>query len=107
MVLTDEQWQAIEERLPGKSGDRGAQPKTIGCSSRRCCGWRARAARGAICPPEFGNWHSTYMRFARWRDAGVWDRIAFALAGERDLGQVFIDSTIVRAHRHASGTQKK
>src|SRR5690606_34069637 len=58
-------------------------------------------------PTEFGNWHSTYVRFARWRDAGVWDRIAFALAGERDLARVFIDSTIVRAHQHASGAQKK
>ena len=45
--------------------------------------------------------------FARWRDAGVWDRVALALAGERDLARVFIDSTIVRAHQHASGAQKK
>lgn len=34
---------------------------------------------------------------SRWRDAGIWDRIVLALAGERDLAQVFIDSTIVRA----------
>jgi hypothetical protein len=38
--------------------------------------------------------------------ACIRDRIAFALAGEPDLAQVFIDSTIVHAHQHSSGAQK-
>lgn len=44
-------------------------------------------------PPELGNGHSTSVRFARSRDAGVREQIARALAGERDLARVIIDST--------------
>lgn len=58
-------------------------------------------------PTQLGNWHSTYVRFARWRDAGLWERIAQALAADAQLKQVLIDSTIVRAHQHAAGAQKK
>ncbi|MCK0513180.1 IS5 family transposase [Aromatoleum buckelii] len=48
-------------------------------------------------PREFCDWHSTYVRFARWRDAGVWDRVSQALVGDFELERVFIDATIVRA----------
>jgi len=106
MVLTDEQWQTIEGLLPGKPGDRGRSAKDNRLFVEAVI-WLARTGSPwRDLPPEFGNWHSTYVRFARWRDAGVWDRVALALAGERDLARVFIDSTIVRAHQHASGAQK-
>jgi len=107
MVLTDEQWRTIERLLPGKPGDRGRTAKDNRLFVEAVL-WLARTGSPwRDLPPEFGNWHSAYVRFARWRDGGVWDRIAFALAGERDLAQVFIDSTIVRAHQHASGAKKK
>jgi transposase len=47
------------------------------------------------------------MRFARWRDSGVWERVADVLVGDADMEQLFIDSTIVRAHQHSAGAQKK
>lgn len=107
MVLSDEQWELIEDLLPGKPSDRGRTAKDNRLFVEAVL-WLARTGSPwRDLPPEFGNWHSTYVRFARWRDAGVWDRIAFALAGERDLARVFMDSTIVRAHQHASGAQKK
>ena len=91
----------------GKAGDRGRSAKDNRLFVEAVI-WLARTGSPwRDLPPEFGNWHSTYVRFARWRDAGVWDRVALALAGERDLARVFIDSTIVRAHQHASGAQKK
>ena len=58
-------------------------------------------------PAEFGNWHSVYVRFARWEMYGVWHRVAEALSGEADLEELFIDSTVVRAHQHAAGAPKK
>ena len=58
-------------------------------------------------PAELGHWHRTFVRFARWREKGVWERIATALSGDADLEQLFIDSTIVRAHQHSAGAQKK
>jgi transposase len=48
-----------------------------------------------------------YMRFSRWSKQGIWARMARALKGDAGLEQLFVDSTIVRAHQHAAGAQKK
>jgi putative transposase len=106
-VLTDGQWKAIEALLPGKAGDRGR----TGSDNRlfvEAVIWIARTGSPwRDLPTEFGNWHTTYVRFSRWRDASVWQRVAHALAADAQLKQVLIDSTIVRAHQHAAGAQKK
>jgi hypothetical protein len=34
-------------------------------------------------------------------------RVLAKLAGDADLEEVFVDSTIVRAHQHAAGAAKK
>ena len=75
--------------------------------SKRFSGFCAPAAHGKTCRTNCGNWHSTYVRFARWRDSGVWERVADVLGGDADMEQLFIDSTIVRAHQHSAGAQKK
>lgn len=106
-VLSDAQWKKIEHVLPGKASD----PGRTAADNRRFMEavlWIARTGSPwRDLPPELGNWHSTYVRFARWRDAGVWERVAQALSGEAELKRAFIDSTIVRAHQHAAGAQKK
>lgn len=45
-------------------------------------------------------------RFARWSNNGVWHRVFAELAKDADFEEVFLDSTIVRAHQHAAGAQK-
>lgn len=106
-VLSDARWNTIEHELPGKAGD----PGRSGADNRlfvEAVLWIARTGSPwRDLPTELGNWHTTYVRFARWRDAGVWDRVAHALAGDAELERIFIDSTIVRAHQHAAGAQKK
>ena len=106
-VLTDARWKKIEQLLPGKESDPGCTAKdkrvfveAVLWVTRTGSPWRDL-------PGELGNWHTTYVRFARWRDTGVWDRVANAFAGDAELEHVFIDSTIVRAHQHAAGAQKK
>lgn len=55
-------------------------------------------------PAEYGPRKTLYNRFVRWSAKGVWHKIFVALA---DAGgppsQALIDSSIVRAHRSASG----
>lgn len=106
-LLRDDQWCRIEHLLPGKASDPGCTAKdnrlfveAVLWVMRTGIPWRDL-------PTELGNWHSTYVRFSRWRDAGVWERMASALSGDADLEQLFIDSTIVRAHQHSAGAQKK
>ncbi len=48
-----------------------------------------------------------YKRFARWSDKGIWHRVFAELAKDADFEEVFLDSTIVRAHQHAAGAAKK
>jgi transposase len=44
-----------------------------------------------------------YNRFRRWAEKGIWKEM-FATLADRDFpDRIIIDSTIVRAHRSASG----
>ncbi len=105
-ILTDARWKKIEDLLPGKASDPGCTAKDNRLFVEAVL-WIARTGSPwRDLPAELGNWHTTYVRFARWRDSGVWDRVANALAGDAELERVFIDSTIVRAHQHAAGAQK-
>jgi transposase len=44
---------------------------------------------------------------SRWAKSGVWQRIFQHLAADADNEYAMIDSTIVRAHQHSAGAQKK
>jgi transposase len=106
-MLKDSQWEKIASLLPGKPTDKGGRAadnrlfvEAVLYVARTGCPWRDL-------PAKFGNWHSVYVRFSRWEQYGVWCRVATTLQGEADLEEVFIDSTIVRAHQHAAGALKK
>jgi putative transposase len=60
-------------------------------------------------PKAFGRWDAVDNRFRRWEKSGVWRQLWEGLQPERfkTAKQVFIDSTIVRAHQHAAGALKK
>lgn len=106
-MLRDDQWERIEPRLPGKPSDPGRTAR----DNRRFVEavlWIMRTGSPwRDLPQELGHWHRTYVRFSRWREKGVWERVAQALCGDADLEHLFIDSTIVRAHQHSVGAQKK
>src|SRR5687768_15384286 len=108
-MLSDAQWARISGLLPGKPTDKGGRAadnqlfvEAVLYTARVGNPWRDL-------PPRFGNWHSVYVRFARWEASGVWSRVrvAEALQGEADLEELFIDSTVVRAHQHSAGASKR
>ena len=106
-MLRDDQWERIEHLLPGKASDRGVTAR----DNRRFVEavlWIMRTGSPwRDLPVEFGYWHRTYVRFSRWREKGVFERIAHALRSDADMEHLFIDSTIVRAHQHSAGAKKK
>ena len=70
-MLRDEQWERIEQLLPGKAGDRGVTAK----DNRRFVEavlWIMRTGSPwRDLPAELGHWHRTFVRFSRWRENGA------------------------------------
>lgn len=105
-MLTDAQFAAIEPLLPKKTRPPAYPNRQVlhaflymlssGCS------WRQL-------PKEYGNWHTIYVRFQRWSESGVMDRVLQELQKKKIIGlrAVFLDSTTVRAHPSAAGARRK
>ncbi|WP_159450041.1 IS5 family transposase [Kocuria marina] len=106
-VLTDEQWERIQPLLPSSDGSRGRpfrddRPVVEGILYRYRCGiaWRD-------VPEEFGPWQTVWKRHRRYSGDGTWDRILAALLTDAQKVElidwaVSVDSTINRAHQHAT-----
>jgi transposase len=97
----------IEQMLPGKKGDRG-QTAADNRLIVEAVLWLARTGSPwRDLPGEFGFWNSAYKRFARWSDAGVWQRVFVELCKDADFEGIFTGRTIVKVYQHAAGTPKK
>jgi transposase len=106
-ALRDDQWERIEDLLPGRAGHVGVTAKdnrlfveAVLYRYRAGIPWRDL-------PERFGGWKKVHTRFGRWARTGVWARAFAHLAGEADNEYAMIDSTIVRAHQHSAGAAKK
>lgn len=105
--LTDEQYQRIEHLLPGKASDPGATARDNRLFMDAVL-WIARTgAPWPDLPERFGKSDTAYQRFNRWAKSGVLARVMEALGGDADLENLLIDSTVIRAHQHAAGAEKK
>ena len=106
-MLRNDQWERIEHLLPGKASDSGVTAKDNRLFVEAVL-WIARTGSPwRDIPPQLGNWHNVYTRFSRWGKTGVWQRVVEAVSADSDLQTLLLDSTIVRAHQHAAGAQKK
>ena len=106
-ALRDDQWDRIKHLLPGSAGWVGATARdnrlfveAVLYRYRAGIPWRDL-------PERFGNPIQVHTRFSRWAKSGVWARVFEHLAAEADNEYAMIDSTIVRAHQHSAGAQKK
>lgn len=106
-VLTDDQWARIEPFMPCSDGRRGHpfrdhRQVVEGIVYRYRCGiaWRDL-------PEVFGPWQTVWKRHKRFSADGTWDAIHAELVADADaVGEVdwavSVDSTINRAHQHAT-----
>src|SRR5512139_191540 len=107
LVLSDRQWKRIAPHLRGKAADRG-----VTASNNRlfveAVLWIARTSSPwRDLPPVFGNWNSTFRRFSRWSEGGVWESLFNALADDPDFEYGIVDSTIVLVQQQASGKKAR
>ena len=101
--LTDEEWSLIERHLP--QGGRGPQRvddrrilNGIFYILRTGAPWRDL-------PERYGPRTTVYNRYARWARRGIWKMIFDALTEHNEDSLFFIDSSIVKAHRAATGAK--
>jgi transposase len=102
--ITDQQWDAIKDLLPGKEGDPGATAKDNRLFVNAVMWIAKTGAPWRDLPGRFGNWNSVFQRFSRWCKAGVFQTIMANLQ-DPDLGVLMLDSTVIRAHQHAAGAE--
>lgn len=108
--LTDAQWARLEAVLPPLP-KMGRKPR-----DRRQCfdaiWWRARTGSPwRDIRERYGPWEIAYTLFRRWQIDGTWAKALESLQVAADAAghiewEVSVDSTVCRAHQHASGARK-
>ncbi len=95
----------INDLLPGKTTDCGVTAKDNRLFLEAVL-WIARTgAPWRDLPEAFGNWNSTYVRYNRWCQKGIWTDLFEQLSSEKDFEYLMIDGSITRVHQH--GAPKK
>src|SRR4051812_21842022 len=111
-MITDELWEAMEPLVGQAKRHKGGQPPVL--PDRMFFEAVLYIARTGIplrdLPAEFGSWDAVYNRFRRWVASGALARLFGLMTADPQFGDVrrgLIDSTVVRAHRHAAGAPRK
>ncbi len=101
--LTDEEWAIVAPLVPAEGrGPKRKDDRTvlngIFYVLRTGAPWRDL-------PERYGPHTTVYNRYVRWAKRGVWRDIFEALACDCKDALVFVDSSIVKAHRAAAGSK--
>jgi transposase len=106
-MLSDAQWELIAPMLPARTGRRGrpfsdARTMVEAIIYRYRCGiaWRDL-------PEVYGPWQTVWTWHRRLAEKGTWDTVLATLTAAADAEglidwSVSVDSTIARAHQHAT-----
>lgn len=102
-------WSVLESLLPAagvsrRSGNRRRLINGVRWRVRTGVPWRDL-------PREYGPWQTVYGLFRRWQREGVWARLLTLLQARADAAglitwEVNVDSTVCRAHQHATGARR-
>jgi transposase len=111
-LLTDELWKVMEPLVETAkrytSGQRPKLPERMFFEALLYIGRTGIPWRDL--PAEFGSWDAVYNRFRRWIQSGSLAKLFELLTDNPEFDEVrrvLVDSTVVRAHRHAAGALQK
>ena len=100
--LSDEEWGLLEPLMPRSRRSARAEDRKVMNAIfyvlRTGMPWRDL-------PERYGPYTTAYNRFNRWSRRGIWKQIFDTLASKSRDSLYLIDSTIVKAHRAASGAK--
>ena len=108
--LSDNQWKRIKDILPPERKPQGGRPaKDNRLVLNAIIYWLNTGVPWRDLPERFGSWNSIYSRFYRWTQQGVWEKLLSELIAQDivDDNTLMLDSTTIKVHQHASGSQKK
>jgi transposase len=109
LLIDDDAWDRIRPALATLKSQAGAPPDLSDRLFLEAVLYRGRTGGPwRDLPARFGAWDAVYQRFRRWQKAGRFADLfarspADSLSAVREL---FVDSTIIRAHPHAAGAAK-
>jgi len=112
-TLTDRQWERLQPLLPPQKPKTGHPAKDHRLVLNGILWVLRTGAPWRDAPPAYGPWQTLSTRFYRWVKAGIWDRILAELQrqgdaqGEVDWDLHHVDGSVIRAHQHAAGAQKR
>ncbi|MFB7338397.1 IS5 family transposase [Streptomyces adustus] len=108
--LSDSEWEFVHPLLPrSERGRKRLDDRTV----LNGIIWKFRTgAAWRDVPERFGSWAALHTRFRRWAKDGTFERMLREAQARADAGGevdwlVSVDSTIVRAHQHATGAPKR
>ncbi len=111
-MITDGLWAVMEPLVGQAKRHQGGKPPVL--PDRMFFEAVLYIARTGIplrdLPAEFGRWDAVYNRFRRWVASGALARLFGLMTADPQFGEVrrvLVDSTVVRAHRHAAGAPRK
>lgn len=106
-VLRDDQWERINLFLPGRKETVGVTAKNNRLFVEAVLHRYRTGIPWRDLPECFGPWKTVYNRFSRWSKRGIWEILFTQLSDDQDNEYAMIDSTVIRAHQHSCGAEKK
>jgi transposase len=108
MVLTDEQWAALEPLVEAVRPKGKVPPRDLRRTIEAIIWRHKNGATWRAVPAEYGPWWTAAQLFIRWAKRGVWQRLLAAVQAQGvQLGMTFLDGTTIRAHHKAAGARKR
>jgi transposase len=108
VVLTDEQWAALEPLLEACRPKGKTPPRDLRRTIEAIVWRHENGAKWRAVPAGLGPWWRAAQLFIRWSRLGAWQRLLEAVQGRGvELGMAFLDGTSIRAHHKAAGAPKK
>ena len=100
--LSAQQWELIRpvlQRNPRNGGNAGGDHRlfveAVLCHIRTGTPWRDL-------PPQFGAWNSIYIRYKRWNDKKIWQRIFQVLGHDADFRAAHLNDAVLALHRKSA-----
>ena len=101
--LSDSEWVHLIDRLKKTPGIRIGRETNCRRFVETVLWMLRSGAQWRLLPDKLTHWNSVFKRFASWSRFGVWKQMLAHVSAKADLANVYIDSTVVRAHACAAG----